>query len=206
MIGLDWYQHSFDFPLASEPEWAAKVERWYQLDAGSFALTETFWRHQQSLEILPKWMLLASPLASNVTDRQFVASGASSPAKFVHTLPNIRSASLLQVMGWTGPVLCLQNDPKTVLTGISEGMGLALSTKRPVWVLSVTGAGVNFTGSIFVLDSNTTASRWKISKSTAPEMAIAASHDKDLFLWLNGSEQAEHSFTALECEIVKAHK
>src|ERR1035437_689374 len=118
MMGLDWYQHNFNFPLESEPEWSARVERWYQLDAASFALTETFWRHQQTLEVLPKWMLLASPLASNVTDRQFVASGASSPAKFVHTLPNIRSASLLQVMGWSGPVICLQNDPETVLTGI----------------------------------------------------------------------------------------
>ena len=203
MTGMEWYRHSFEFPRLSEPEWSLKVERWYQLDAAAFALAETFWRHRASLKQRPEWLLLASPLASNVTDAQFALSATASPAKFVHTLPNIRGASLLQVMDWSGQVLCLQNDPTTVTTAISEGMQMVKTTGRETWVLSVTGHEKEFTGHIFALRPSVDCCTWKIGEITGQAMPNSLSRDKDLFFWLNGSEHSERPFVAPHCELYK---
>ncbi|MGZ3722807.1 MAG: hypothetical protein ACXVA9_07765, partial [Bdellovibrionales bacterium] len=186
MIGLEWIHHSFEFPQTSTPEWSTKVERWYQLDAAAFALTETFWRHRDTLKSRPETMFLASPLASNHTDAQFASSQAPSPAKFVHTLPNIRGASLLQVMEWSGQVYCLQKDPETVLAAISEGMQTVKSSGREAWILSVTEAGGKFTGHILRLVPDATGCALKIVENDSQNMANAALHDKGLFLWLKG--------------------
>ena len=204
MIGLQWLHHSCEFPSSVEPEWSSLVERWYQLDGAALALTDTYWRHRSLLAQTPDTMILASPLGSNVTDAQFAATTAPSPAKFVHTLPNIRSASMLQVMNWAGEVFCLQNDPATLLTGLSEGMQLIQGPKGRVWVLSVTSEGRIFTGHIFVLSPESLYFTLKISKIAARALATPPAHDRDLFLWLNQSGQGAQGFQADDFEILNS--
>jgi hypothetical protein len=184
VVGMEWFSHSFEFPRTEAPQWSAAVERWYQLDAAAFALTETYWRHRERLSTRPEVMFLASPLASNVTDAQFAATVAPSPAKFVHTLPNIRGASLLAVMGWAGEVYCVQKDPETALTAISEGMHAIKSSGKEVWILSVTDASGIFTGHVLRLTPDVKGCPLKIVENETENMAFAAAHDKDLFLWL----------------------
>ena len=184
MIGVNWYHHDFVWPQTQAPEWSVKVERWYQLDAAAFALAETFWRHRESLTSRPDVLFLASPLASNPTDDAFEAS--PTPAKFVHTLPNIRGAVLLQLMGWAGEVYCLQKDPQTLVAALSEGMQTVRSGARECWVVGVTGASGIFTGHVFRLRNDATESDQKITEKLAEDMANATTRDKDLLLWLKG--------------------
>jgi len=182
---LSWYSHSFTFPGLQEPEWSAQVERWSQLDAASFGVTEVFWHNREHLQSRPEWMLLCSPGASNRTDHQFAQAPVPSPAKFVHTLPNIRSAALLQVMKWSGQVLCLQKDPSTILNGLREALQLAEDGSLPIWVVSINQTGSDMTAYIFVLDRE---GPLKISKSPSQAMENAASHDKQWLSWLNTKE------------------
>jgi hypothetical protein len=136
---LQHHRFSFTFPAASEPSWSQKVERWYQLDAAAYGLVQGFSELRESLGSRPDMIVLASPRASNSTDRSFAVTGASSPSKFVHTLPNVRGAPLLQVMGWGGPVICVQDDPQTILNGIDQALGFLETDSRlhRIWVLSV---------------------------------------------------------------------
>lgn len=202
MIGLETYSFSFTFPRTETPEWAAKVERWYQLDAAAFALPETFWQHRQCLQTRPEVIFLASPLASNTTDAQFVRTAAPSPAKFVHTLPNIRGASLLAVMEWSGEVYCIQKDPETALTAISEGMHTVKASGKEAWVATVTeeirsqaDISGNFTGHILRLLPDPSGCRLKIGQNHSLTMANATGHDKDLFLWI---KKGSGHFSALD--------
>jgi len=121
LYGFKYFRHSYLFPASSAPSWAQKVDRWHQLDAYSFGMIDAYASHHGELAT-PDLILLASPSASNDIDRQFVLSGAKSPLKMVHTLPNIRCSPLVKFMRWGGPVLCLQKDPQTLLTALLEGL------------------------------------------------------------------------------------
>jgi len=118
-MNVRFHRHAFTFPSTEAPPWSAVVDRWYQLDPFAYGLADGAhrWRSQVTP---PEMVFLASERASNETDSRFVQGGASSPAKFVHTLPNIRVSSLCLVMEWRGPVLCLQKDPQTVAFALSE--------------------------------------------------------------------------------------
>jgi len=139
---FDFFRHSITWPLTSEPAWAGHVERWYQLDAASFVLADAYWNYKTYLKDPPNWLILASPGASNVTDAQFAAAPAS-PAKFVHTLPNVRGVALLQLMKWSGQVVCLQKDPGTVTFALGEALRLAETEDTRVWVASVYSNTIN---------------------------------------------------------------
>jgi hypothetical protein len=131
------FNFPFQFPAPIEPNWKSKVDRWYQLDAPAYGLAEFYEQHRERLGPAPDLILLASPAASNATDYQFASQGAQSPAKFVHTLPNIRVSPLCQVMGWTGPVLCVQNGLKTLESALNEAKYLLSDQLKRIWVLSV---------------------------------------------------------------------
>ena len=127
------------FPATQEPNWKSEVDRWYQLDAPAYALTQFYAENREKLGPPPSFIFLASPTASNETDVAFAKSGEQkwSPGKFVHTLPNVRCSPLCQVMKWTGPMLCIQNGIDTETTALHEA-GWMLSEEYPViWVLSV---------------------------------------------------------------------
>lgn len=193
------------FPSAQEPEWAGQVERWYQLDAAAFALTETYWRHRELLKETPDWLFLSSPGASNATDAAFAAQAAvttPSPAKFVHTLPNVRSASLLKVMGWSGQVLCVQNDPRTVLTALLEGGAMSRFSGDRIWAAAVFGPDTRLEAHIFIIGGTRGDLRLKPSEGDAVTGRLPS--DRDFFSWLNGSEQHPFNFVAPALEMVKS--
>lgn len=179
--------HSFDvpFPLKTEPEWASKVDRWYQLDAFAYGLCEMWWRNHEMLGRPPSLLFLASPGASNATDLAFARSGATSPSKFVHTLPNVRASSLCQLMNWHGPLLCVQRDPQTIACAL-ELAARAVGEEWPiVWVLSVLQRD---DGSIethaFVLRlERHNAQMMVVRKGVAPVLG----RDRDFLTWLKSS-------------------
>lgn len=130
--------HRFPFPTTETPSWANQVERWYQADAPAYGLCELYSRYLVDGP-RPKMIFLASPAGSNATDFSFAQSGATSPAKFAHTLPNIRATGLLQVMNWQGPLLCLQTDPTTITGALCEAAEMA--SRGPVWIFAYHQAG-----------------------------------------------------------------
>ncbi len=133
-------------------EWQNRVERSHQLDEAAQILCATWWEKRYSMGPLPDWLILASPSASNWTDAHFVRSEMPSPSKFVHTLPNVRGAALLQLMNWHGPVLCIQNDPHTVHTALLEATMLAVSEKARVWVASSWLEGASWRAEFYVAE------------------------------------------------------
>jgi hypothetical protein len=127
-------------------------------------------------------MIVSSPRASNATDRAFTSSGASSPSKFVHTLPNIRAVSLLQVMEWRGPLLCVQDDPQTIRHAIDLALAYFESDAelRSVWVLSFDDT--NFQTSFFVLSRSPRGS--VLLERCAKELARAGGADQNWLDWV----------------------
>lgn len=136
-IDLNHQVHSFGSDRTHVPNWHQSVDRWYQLDEAAYGLVDTYFHCLSKLFSRPDFIILASPAASNHTDFEFVKSGAISPSLFVHTLPNIRSAPLLQAMEWTGPILCLQAGIRTLLSGCVEAIEMAARYEQNVWILSV---------------------------------------------------------------------
>jgi hypothetical protein len=129
----------FSFPSQEEPKWASQIDRWYQLDAYAHGLAEAYFTLSSSAQTPPSMIILASSGASNHTDFQFARTGAMSPSKFVHTLPNVRGSSLCQIMGWKGPMLSIQNDPQTQITALREAVDLLDQSRQRIWVWSVSG-------------------------------------------------------------------
>ena len=165
------------FPAKEPPAWAAKVERWYQLDPFAFLLPEAFTRWSARLPSRPARMLLSGFGASNLTDSAFALSGAVSPTKFVHTLPSIRASALLAVMGWQGPVLSLHRDPSTLAAALREG----LRGEEETWVWHVSER----TADLFVLNvpegPYQVLAREKAGARPAPE-------DSRVLDWFSGDE------------------
>ena len=90
-----------------EPTWKDKVERWYQLDETSLLLCEAIsnWQKNDLLKPFERIIYLAQG-ASNLADADFASSSTASPAKFVYTLPNISPSVFIQLLNWSGPVVC----------------------------------------------------------------------------------------------------
>ncbi|MBC7691975.1 MAG: hypothetical protein H7222_09405 [Methylotenera sp.] len=163
----------YEFPAKSEPSWKSHVDRWYQLDAPAYGLVQAYSIWKDQLPILPAMILLASPGASNKTDRQFAKSGGISPAKFAHTLPNIRCSPLCQVMDWSGPVLSFHRDPHTLVLALREAFELLSPELPSIWVLAGGRKGAEYRVDGFVIsqDSSNSAA-YSISKR-APFSALS---------------------------------
>lgn len=136
-VEFGYYYWDFTFPSPSEPEWASFSDRWYQLDAPCFGLMDGYYNLQKRFPTPPHQIILASPLASNETDLSFFESGQKSPSKFIHTLPNIRASTLCEYLGWKGPLLCIQNDPITLIQGLFESHQFFIHNKKTIWTLSI---------------------------------------------------------------------
>ncbi len=137
IINLNRFTHFFGSDRSVAPSWHASVERWYQLDNAAYGLVDAYVTLRPKLFGRPDLIILASPMASNFTDSEFALGGAVSPSQFVHTLPNIRSAPLLQIMEWAGPVLCVQAGNQTVVSGLREAVTLAIGSKQNIWMICV---------------------------------------------------------------------
>jgi hypothetical protein len=142
-IFVHYQKCEFQFPVQKEPIWHRFVDRWNHLDAYAYGLVQACFQWKMAPEAYPDFIILASPEASNRTDFQFAHTGGLSPSKFVHTLPNVRSSSLCQVLKWNGPLLCIQNDPHTQVTALREGADLMIGHWNRIWVLSITRNGSN---------------------------------------------------------------
>lgn len=123
-------------PPSQEPAWAGQVERWYQLDEVSYAFCEALhqWQGLADFE-KPETIFLALPGASNLADRDFVESGAVSPAKFVYTLPNICISVIFQLLGFHGRVVCF-NQGETTLAFVQNEARRRAERGRKTWVLA----------------------------------------------------------------------
>jgi hypothetical protein len=195
-LGLSLFRHRVAWPATQPPEWASQVERWYQLDPAAYVLADTYWTHREHLREPPRWLLLASPAASNFTDHQFALS-APSPAKFVHTLPNIRGCSLLQLMNWNGQVLCLQRDPDTVLFALGEAYRLAEAEGQSIWVASARLSGNEWAAEIYTVGKE---GHWPVRPCPSDNHG-PPTHDDEWFQWLEVSP--ERKFVADGYEIIK---
>lgn len=117
--------------LAVEPAWKDLVDRWYQLDETGFALCHAIfqWRQEKRLPEFDRLIFICSG-GSNLADAAFVHSGATSPSKFVYTLPNIGPSIVCQVLGWRGPVycFCVEDDrPQSFLSTFNTALEITNS-------------------------------------------------------------------------------
>ncbi|QDK46254.1 hypothetical protein DOM22_14320 [Bdellovibrio sp. ZAP7] len=125
-----------DLKNNSEPAWSAKIDRWYQLDEVGYAFCEALYQWENLKdETHPDVIFLALPEASNVADFDFVSTGASSPAKFVFTLPNICAAVIFQMLGFSGKVYCLNKGAATIEFAKQEAQEMAKAGKT-AWVFA----------------------------------------------------------------------
>lgn len=120
----------------TEPAWSHLVERWYQLDEVSYCFCEALhsWDGLKDLA-QPDLIILALDGASNLADHDFIQTGASSPSKFVYTLPNICAAVIFQVLQWSGKVYCFHQGATTKEFAMVEAHEFAKQGQR-VWVFS----------------------------------------------------------------------
>lgn len=177
MRSVVFYRQHFAYPPKKEPDWKSRCERWYQLDAPAYGMTEGCSRFVNTYPTLlpPQLILCACPGASNLTDFKFAQTGAVSPAQFVHTLPNVRLSSVLQVMGWSAQVLCLQDGPNTRAHALFEAFKMSQAEEQRIWVMSFDSKG----------DSGAEIQIWAIDLATDPTVETPfsiqnASHDLKL--------------------------
>lgn len=125
-----------DLLRQQEPAWSHKVERWYQLDEISYSFCEAIhhWGYLQGKE-KPDVIILALEGASNLSDFDFVNTGATSPAKFVYTLPNISISVVFQILGHGGKTYCFNKGKNTLEFASKEGLEIS-KTNKSVWVFS----------------------------------------------------------------------
>jgi len=122
---------SLNFP---EPKWREQVERWYQIDAPSYALCESYWQNRDFLKDLPQAVYINSPDCSFKTDQSFCKT--LSPSKFVHTLPSVRTSALFQLLMWRGPMYSFVGEQAEILRFAQDD--IADGRFKRVWVIEIT--------------------------------------------------------------------
>ena len=125
-----------DIENKTEPPWSSKIDRWYQLDEVSHAFCEALhrWNYLEDMP-RPDVIFLALPGASNLADLEFAKAGASSPAKFVYTLPNICAAVILQLLGHRGKIYCINQGEQTLAFAKNEASAFAKNGAK-AWLFS----------------------------------------------------------------------
>ena len=127
---------SYQSPKSDQdPDWISKVPRSNQLDRFANGIMDLYWENRKGLK-LPDIIFLASPLASNQTDFEYIRDDYSSPSKFVHSLPNMRVLPFVQYTNWIGPLYCIQNGSSTIVSAILEALEESKFNNNVVWVLS----------------------------------------------------------------------
>jgi hypothetical protein len=133
MIVQKTFSLTLDDKNLPEPLWKDDVERWYQIDGPAYGLCEMFWQNKSDLETKPQAVLLNSPEASYKTDLAFCKT--LSPSKFVHTLPNVRSSSLFQLMKWSGPLYSFVRPSTEILEEAKNFLKAGIYDR--VWLIDV---------------------------------------------------------------------
>lgn len=199
-IHVGHFSYRYTYPAREEPGWKGLVDRWYQLDAQGYGLAQAFWQWKPRLGELPSMLILASPGASNETDRAFAASGASSPAKFTHTLPNVRSSPLCQVMGWSGPMLCLQLDPVTQIAALAHGAEWTGTEFPRVWVIGCAREDAGYVVRGWTLSAEPTEGSRQLLRPA--KQSQSTNTDRDLAKFSDG-EQGLNEFALVNGWVMK---
>ncbi|MBC7371716.1 MAG: hypothetical protein H7326_09130 [Bdellovibrionaceae bacterium] len=127
-----------DVKNRAEPAWSLKIDRWYQLDEVAFAFCEALhqWNYLKDIA-RPEVIFLALPGASNLADFDFANGGATSPSKFVYTLPNICASVIFQLLGHNGKIFCVTQGDSTLEFARAEAAAAA-DAGHIAWVFSST--------------------------------------------------------------------
>jgi len=129
IISVPFFEKEFQFPPTQEPLWKSDCERWQFLDKASFSFAQAIF--ETVLNPKPEIFYLCSQEGSNQTDFDFVNSGYLSPAKFVHTLPNVRVSSFFQVSKLKGEVLCFSNGAYSLSYALNEALHRFAFDRKP---------------------------------------------------------------------------
>lgn len=119
MSFVRYFEIEKEFPRKDKPMWSNKIQRWNQLDEHSNILLEASYQFQDELHPRPDLLILASFQASNTSDYKF-AHSRPSPAKFVHTLPNVRGSLLCLLNDWTVPLYTIQSKERAIIQAIEQ--------------------------------------------------------------------------------------
>lgn len=197
---LRFFSYDFTFPADEIPQWSTLVERWYQLDPFSYGLAEAYWRLRNQM-CVPEIMFLASSGGSFETDVSFSNSPTFNPAKFVHTLPNIRSSSLCQVMKWHGPVVCVQNGSSTLTSALGEALDWAVKEYKNLWIVGCQRAETCYRAEFLVLSTVLNErGAYAIRRRTTNESVTNG--DAELRRFLRGDDQSTSFFISDKYEVV----
>jgi len=191
-VYLQTKTYDFNFPCSHEPSWGHLVDRWYQLDAAAYGLSQAYSVWASEVLDRPRMIILASPLGSTETDFRFVQAGAMSPSKFVHTLPNSRGGPLLQLMNWSGPLLCLQSDPFTQVSAVNEAADFARQGRGEVWVFGVQKrAEASYQSRLYRLSEKMIEPAQTLLTLSPAHIREPMPSDADLCQWLDQSGDKE---------------
>lgn len=133
MTPFNYHQVSIDLTQPKNSHWENKIERYGQLDECSMALA------QATAAINPQanFIILASNGGSQISDLSFIQGEYVAPFKFVHTLPNVRSVAISQLLAWQGPMICVSDDPISLIKGLKEAHYLYKDGISKIWVMNV---------------------------------------------------------------------
>ena len=111
-----------------KPEWAREFKHYNQMDKPTFYLAEFIWEHQRILKkFLPRCISIKSLGSSYYSDRAYVLDKKTrNPAKFIYTLPSVKTNVICGILEWEGPVYCFIDEV--------SGDGLALISD---WIIEV---------------------------------------------------------------------
>ncbi|MEK2688055.1 hypothetical protein [Bdellovibrio sp. GT3] len=104
-----------------EPVWKDKIPEWEKLSETSYAFCEAIhqWEYLKERP-RPDVIFLAIPKGCNLADFEFVADDAKNAHKFIFTFPNMNASIIMQMLGFSGRVLCFSNGEKTAEFAINE--------------------------------------------------------------------------------------
>lgn len=127
ILDLDYRLNDIQVDFGKAPAWANKIQRWSQLDAQSYAVAESTFRHLDFFSDIDQFIILSSQ-GSFQTDYLFAHGAKLSPSSFVHTLPNIRSLAFSQISGREGVMFCFSQGKHSLIKFFNEAI-IAHQTK-----------------------------------------------------------------------------
>ncbi len=187
-----------DCKRKKDPLWQDRVERWYQLDTAAYSLCEAGYQLQTKQWTRPDLIILSSGSGSNATDLEFARGGANSPSKFVHTLPNVRGSVLCQLLDWHGPVICLQDGNKTLISGLNEAISFLPngepSGRSCVWIFTIENENVICLEMLKIQDAPEGPESEFWIESNLKQVLLSGEIDSNLLNWLRNSSHENKSF------------
>lgn len=95
-----------------KPDWSEKFKHYNQMDKPTFYLAEFIWENKAELmKALPESISIKSLGSSYYSDRAYVLDKKTrNPAKFIYTLPSVKTNVICGILQWEGPVYCFVDE------------------------------------------------------------------------------------------------